>query len=98
MVVRAADYTLITGDLYKLGVDEVLPRCVFNYKRPWVMSEAYAGVAGMHYTGRGTVHKILQAGLWLPTMHMDTKSFCRRCDIFQRTRKPLRRDEMPLAP
>ena len=29
---------------------------------------------------------------------MDTKSFCKCCDIYQRTRKPLRRDEMPLAP
>ena len=29
---------------------------------------------------------------------MDTKSFCMRCDICQRTGKPLRCDKMPLAP
>ena len=52
MVVRAANYTLIMEHLYKLGVDEVLRHCVFDYERPWVMSEAHAGVAGGHYTGK----------------------------------------------
>ena len=32
LVVRAADYTLIARHLYKLGVDEVLCRCVFDYE------------------------------------------------------------------
>ena len=54
------------------------------------MSEAHAGVAGGHYAGKVTVRKILQVGLWWPTIHMDTKSLCRHCDICQRTGKPLR--------
>ena len=62
------------------------------------MSEAHVDVAGGHYVGKVTVRKILQAGLWWPTIHMDTKSFCQRCDICQRTRKLSRRDEMPLVP
>ena len=32
LVVRAADYTLIAGHLYKLDVDEVLRCCVFYYE------------------------------------------------------------------
>ena len=59
LVVRAADYTLIAGHLYKLGADEVLRCCVFEYERPWVMSEAHASVAGGHYVGKETIHKIL---------------------------------------
>ena len=43
-VVKVVDYTLTTGHLYKLGADEILRRCVFYYERPWVMSEAHAGV------------------------------------------------------
>ena len=46
LVIRFADYTLIAGHMYKLGADEVLQRCVFYYERPWVMSEAHAGVSG----------------------------------------------------
>ena len=75
LVVRAADYTLIAGHLYKLVADEVLRRCVFDYERPWVMSEEHAGVTGGHYAGKETMHKLLQAGLWWETIHMDTKSF-----------------------
>ena len=59
LVVRAIDYTLITGHLYKLGTDEVLRRCVFDYERPWVMSEAHVGFAGGNYARKETVHKIL---------------------------------------
>ena len=61
------------------------------------MSEAHAGVARGHYAGKATVRKILQAGLWWPTIHMDTKSFCKCCDIFKRTRKPSHRNDMSLA-
>ena len=42
--------------------------------------------------------KILQAGLWWPTIHMDTKIFCRHCDICHRMEKPLHHDKMSLAP
>ena len=97
LVVKAANFTLIVGQLYKMGPDEILCRCVFKHEQPWIMSEAHASVIGGHYARKETVHKILQAGLWWPTIHMDTKKFCRSCDVSQRTGKPLRRDEMSLA-
>ena len=46
LVIKAAHYTLITGHLYKLGADEILHHYVFEYERPWVMSESHACVAG----------------------------------------------------
>ena len=61
------------------------------------MSEAHAGVIGGHCAGTTTVHKILQAGIWWPTIHMDTKSFCKRCDICQMIGKPSCHDKMLLA-
>ena len=81
MVIKDADYKLIAGHLYKLGADEILRRYVFYYEQPWVLSAKH-GVTGGHYAGKETVHKILQAGLWWPTIHMDTKSFYKRYDIF----------------
>ena len=74
--------------LYKLGPDEILCRCVFDHERQCVMVEAHAGVSGGHYVGKETVHKILQAGLWWPTIHMDTRKYCRDCDECQRIGKP----------
>ena len=33
LVVKASYYTLIVGQLYKLGPDETLRRCIFNHER-----------------------------------------------------------------
>ena len=56
LVVRAVDFTFIVGHLYKLGVDGIMCHCVFYYERPWVMSEAHAGVvfAGRIMVGNHT--------------------------------------------
>ena len=44
------------------------------------------------------MRKLLQVGLWWPTIHMDTKCLCKRCDICQRTGKQSCPHEMSLAP
>ena len=81
LVVRATGFTLIVGHLHKMGTDEILWHCVFDHEWQWVIKEAHASVAGRHYTGKETVHKILQPSLWWPTIHMDTKIFCQQCDM-----------------
>ena len=63
-----------------------------------ILEEEHAGVEGGHYAGKPTMQKVLTAGLWWPTVHKDAKEFCRSYDVCQRTRKPSRRDEMPLKP
>ena len=98
LVVKEADFTLIAGQLYKLGPDEVLRRCVMPHEKDAIIREAHSGTAGGHFTGKPTAQKILAAGLWWPMLHKDTKDFCRCCDIFQRVGKPSQRDEMPLRP
>ena len=62
-----------------------------------ILSEAHAGVARGNYAGKVIVRKILQAGLWCPTMHADARDYCHSCDIYQRTGNTSRRDEMPLV-
>ena len=63
LVVKAVDYTLIMGQLYKLGPNEILRKCVSDHERKWVMAEAHVGVSRGHYAGKEMVHKILQARL-----------------------------------
>jgi hypothetical protein len=98
LVVRAADFSLITGQLYKMGPDEILRRCVMEAERPLILTEAHEGIAGGHYKGKETEHMVLRASLWWPTLHIDSKDYYRACDACQRVGKPSRRDEMPLAP
>jgi hypothetical protein len=55
-------------------------------------------VVGGHVGGKATTLKILQVGLWWPTMFKDAKAYARACDVFQRVGKPSWRDELPLHP
>ena len=72
-MVRAADYQLIAGHLYKLGVDNILRRCVMEHERPIILAEAHEGIAGENYAGKDIVKKVLHTGLWWPTVHKDSK-------------------------
>jgi len=98
LVVRASNYQLIAGQLYKLGLDDILRRCILDHEKIVVLDEAHGGLSGGHYAGKATTQKILREGLWWPTLHKDAKEYYQACDVFQRIGKPSRRDEMPLAP
>ena len=76
LVVKAANFTLIVGQLYNMGPNEILCQCVFEHERHWITCEAHVDVTRGHYTRKQIGHKILQAILWWPTIHMVTKSFC----------------------
>lgn len=63
-----------------------------------ILIEAHGGVAGGYYARKATMHNILRAGLWWPTLHKDMKEYFKACDMCQRIRKPSRRDEIALVP
>ena len=71
LVVKAVDFQLIVGPLYKLGPDEILRRCVLPHEQGKKLAEAHAGVTSGHYGGRATSRKVLHARLWWPTLHND---------------------------
>lgn len=54
------------------------------------------GDAGCHFGGKATARKVLQAGLWWPTIFKDAKDYVKGCDVCQWVGKPSRRDELPL--
>jgi hypothetical protein len=45
LLVCAADFSLIAGQLYKMGPDEILRRCVMEAERPLILAEAHEGIA-----------------------------------------------------
>ena len=59
LVVKASNYMLIAGQLYKLEPDEIPHRCIFDHERKRVIAEAHASVSGGHYSGKATVQNIL---------------------------------------
>jgi hypothetical protein len=54
LVVRAAYYQLIAGHLYKMGVTNILKRCVLEHERPSILAEAHEGIFRGHYAGKST--------------------------------------------
>jgi hypothetical protein len=54
LVLRAADYQLIAGHLYKLGTYKILRKCVIENEYPIILAEAHEGIAGGHYPGKAT--------------------------------------------
>jgi hypothetical protein len=98
LVVKAIDYQSIARNLYKLGADGILRRCVLEHERPMILEEAHGGIVGGHYVRRETPHKILCTGIWWPTLHKDAKEYCQSCVVCQKVGKPSRRDEIPFNP
>ena len=52
-------YMLVSGDLYKLGHDEVLHQCMLEHERLDIIEEAHGGSACGIYAEEATTHKIL---------------------------------------
>ena len=46
LAMKSAPYTLINGFLYKMGLDEVLCRCVLEHERENIMHKAHYEPAG----------------------------------------------------
>lgn len=84
LAMKAAPYILINRFLYRLGVDDILRRCVLDHEKVGIMEEAHSGPAGGHFHADTTTKKVLQAGLWWPKMNKDIREFIRKCDIYQR--------------
>ena len=49
LAMKAATYNLINGFLYKMGLDEVLCRCVLEHERENIVHEAHYGMTGGHF-------------------------------------------------
>jgi len=49
LVVQDADFFVIAGHLYNMGLDEVLHQHVPKYERHGILVEAHGGVAGGQY-------------------------------------------------
>ena len=64
----AAPYQLIAGQLYKQGKDGVMRRCIREDEFILILDEAHSEIAGGHFAAETTARKVLQAGLWWPTL------------------------------
>ena len=66
-----------------MGSDNILRRYVIEHERPRVLAEAHQGIAGGNYAGKATAQKVLCVELWWPTIHRDSKEYCKDVTSFK---------------
>eukprot|EP00253_Pinus_taeda_P027432 PITA_27432 len=98
IVRKSAPFTWIGGNLFKLGPDQILRRCVREEEVFDILLTCHDGPCGGHFAAKRTAFKILQAGYYWPTLHQDVRRYISQCDRCQRMWKPTSRDEMPFQP
>ena len=84
LALRSRDFTIIAGQLYKKGIDQICRRCVPKHEKIGILKEAHQGITKGHQAAEITKRKILQAGLWWPTLSKDAHFFIKNCDLCQR--------------
>ena len=80
LAIRSRSFEVCLGELYYRNAADVLLRCVLPNDQMAVIQEAHSGVVGGHFAGPLTAKKIIQSGLWWPTLHADVHKFVRNYD------------------
>ena len=84
--------------LFKYCADQIIRKCVPDEEIQGVIRFCHTEACGGHFSKNKTAAKILQSGLYWPTIFRDVNTFCKSCDRCQRMGAIIRRDMMPLTP
>lgn len=82
--------------LFKRGADDIFRCCVPKEEVENIIKHCHSAPYGGHADTSKTCAKILQAGLFGPTLWRDVHTYIVRCDRCQCIGNILRRDEIPL--
>lgn len=96
--VEAKDYEIIANQLYKRGKDHHLWLVVTEAENLTVVKQAHEGISGGHFLADTTTKAIMMARVWWLTVFMDAAKCVSSCDQCQRTKVPIRKENMPLRP
>ncbi|XP_019090108.1 PREDICTED: uncharacterized protein LOC104738230 [Camelina sativa] len=81
--------------LYKHCADGLYRRCVPESEVQGILFHCHGSNYAGHFATFKTATKVLQAGLWWPTLFRDAHDFVSRCDSCQRRGNISKRNEMP---
>ncbi|KAL4312940.1 hypothetical protein GQ457_01G012070 [Hibiscus cannabinus] len=79
-----------------LDADPIIRRCIPEEEQQQILEQCHLAPYDGHFGGNRTAAKVLQYGLYWPTLHRDAQIFCQQCDRCQRTGNISKRNEMPL--
>ncbi|GKB07378.1 reverse transcriptase domain-containing protein [Tanacetum coccineum] len=96
--IKARQYELLDGILYKRSFLKPWLRCVGPLQADYVIREIHEGSCSMHAGPRSVVAKAMQLGYYWPTMHRDARDMIRTCNDCQIHRPVPRNPQQPLTP
>jgi hypothetical protein len=80
----AKRYTVVEGDLYRRGANEILMRCITQEEGHELLTEIHGGECGSHSSSRTLVGKAFRHGFYWPTTLQDAAElvkFCKACQF-----------------
>ncbi|XP_076895296.1 uncharacterized protein LOC143547869 [Bidens hawaiensis] len=98
LVSQAKQYIWDDPDLFKIGADQMIRRCIPEEDVRSVLELAHPSACGGHFSGQKCARKVLTSGFYWQTLFRDTHEFVTRCLKCQQLRSISKRDEMPLKP
>ena len=70
---------MVSGDLYRKGLDETLLRCLEIEESEKALAEVHGGICGAHSNGLALARKLLRTGYYWPTMQADVVRYVKSC-------------------
>eukprot|EP00253_Pinus_taeda_P029343 PITA_29343 len=95
IVRKRTPFNWIRGNIFKLGLDQILRRCAREEEVFDILLTCHDGPCGGHFAAKRTAFKILQASYYWPTLHQDVRRYTSQCDRFQRMGNLLQRMRCP---
>ncbi|GJW73936.1 reverse transcriptase domain-containing protein [Tanacetum coccineum] len=96
--IKARQYELLEGVLYRRSFLKPWLRCVGPLQADYVIREIHEGSCSMHAGPRSVVAKAMRLGYYWPTMHRDARDMIRKCNDCQIHRPVPRNPQQPLTP
>ena len=84
--------------LLKYCPDQIIKRHIPEHDQSIVISLCYDHACGGHFSAKKTAAKILQCGIYWPTLFRDTHTYCTSCEPCQKLGSIFRRNMMPINP
>eukprot|EP00253_Pinus_taeda_P005342 PITA_05342 len=84
IVRKSAPFTWIGGNIFKLGPNQILRRCIRQKEDFDILLTCHDGPCEGHFVAKRTAFKILQAGYYWPTLHQDDRRYISQCGRCQR--------------
>jgi hypothetical protein len=83
-IVRLAKrYTVVEGDLYRCGANDILMRCITQEEGHEILTEIHGGECGSHSSPRTMVGKAFRHGFYWPTALQDAAEMVKSCKACQ---------------